>query len=321
VDRRRFLLTTLAGALAVPRAAEAQQASRVYRVGVMAIAPTPHLLAAWQQGLRNHGWIEGQNIAVEYRYSQGNDARFAEFAAEFVRLKVDVIGAVSEPAVRAAKQATSTIPIVMVAATVSEFATNLARPDANITGFRIYADDLAGKQLQLLKETVPRGSRISVLYSASIEVGRKMFEAARIAGLGLGLTLEPLVVDVPADIEGALASVARRRPDAILVLPSNSSYLGLRAIIEFAAANRLPTMYPYREAAAAGGLIAYTTFLPDVFERHASYIDKILKGAKVAELPVQQPTTFELVINVKTAKALGLTIPPSLLLRADQIIE
>jgi putative tryptophan/tyrosine transport system substrate-binding protein len=299
---------------------KAQQASRVYRVGVMAIAPTPHLLAAWQQGLRDHGWIEGQNIAVEYRYSQGNDTRFAEFAAEFVRLKVDVIGAVSEPAVRAAKQATSTIPIVMVAATVSEFAANLARPEANITGFRIFADDLAGKQLQLLKETVPRGSRISVLYSAN-EVGRKMLEAAQIAGLGLGLTLEPLAVDMPVNIEGALGSVARRRPDAILVLPSNSSYLGLRAIIEFAAVNQLPTMYPYREAAVAGGLIAYTTFFPDVFQRHASYIDRILRGAKVAELPVQQPTKFELVINLKTAKALGLTIPQSLLLRADQVIE
>jgi putative ABC transport system substrate-binding protein len=286
----------------------------------MAVAPVPELIGAWREGLRGHGWIEGQNIVVEYRYSQGDDTRFAAFAAEFVRLKVDVIGAVSEPAVRAAKQATSTIPIVMAAATVSEFVPNLARPDANVTGFRIFAADLAGKQLQLLKEVVPRGSRVSVLYTAN-EAGRKMLEAAQSAGLELGLTLEPFAVDMPTNIDGAFATVARRRPDAILVLPSNASYAGLRAIIEFAAVNRLPTMYPYREAAAAGGLIGYTTFLPDVFRRIASYMDKILKGAKPAELPVEQPTKFVLAINLKSAKALGVTIPQSVLVRADEIIE
>ena len=319
MDRRAFIIGGVA-AVAVPFAAEAQQAGKVHRIGVMAVAPTPSLIEAWREGLREHGWIEGQNIAVEYRYSQGDDSRFADFAAEFIRLRVDVIGAVSEPAVRAAKQATSTLPIVMVAATVSEFASNLARPDANVTGFRIFSDDLAGKQLQLLKEAVPRAARISVIYSTN-EVGRKMLEAAQIASPALGLTLDPLAVDLPTNIEKVLASVARRRPHAILVLPSNSSYLGLRAIIDFAAANHLPAVYPYQEAAGVGGLIAHTTFLPNVFRRHASYVDKILKGAKPAELPVQQPIQFVLAINLKTAKALGLTIPPSLLLRADQVIE
>jgi putative ABC transport system substrate-binding protein len=299
---------------------DAQQIGRLSRVGVMAVTEAADLDRAWRKGLRGHGWIEGQNIAIDYRYSQGNDARFADFAAEFVRLKVDLICAVGEPAVRAAGQATTTIPIVMVAATVSEFSSNLARSDPNLTGFRIFGDDLAGKQLELLKELLRIGSRVSVLYSSN-EVGRKMLDAAQTAAVALRLTLEPFAVDTAPDIERALQSMARRRPDAILVLPSNSSYIGLRAIISFATANKLPAMYPYQEAAAAGGLISYTTFLPDVFQRVASYVDKILKGAKPAALPIEQPTKFVLAINLKAAKALGLTIPPSLLLRADQVIE
>jgi putative ABC transport system substrate-binding protein len=300
--------------------ADAQQAAKVYRVGVMAVAPTSDFLGAWRDALRGYGWIEGQNVVVEYRYSQGNDTRYADFAAEFVRLKVDVIGAVSDPAVRAARQATSTTPIVMAAATASEFVANLARPEGNITGLRIFADDLAGKQLQLLKEAVPKSSRVAVFHSSN-DIGRKTLSAAQTAGPGLGLTLEPLAVDVPGDVERALAAVATRRPDALLILPSNSTYAGLRAIIDFAAANRLPTMYPYREAVDAGGLIGYTTLLPDVFRRVASYVDKILKGAKPADLPVEQPTSFALAINLKTAGALGLAIPRSLLVRADRVIE
>jgi putative ABC transport system substrate-binding protein len=317
--RSRLLVAVLIFLFIAPPT-EAQQIAKSNRIGVMAVVPTPSLLEAWRKGLRERGWVEGQNVVVEYRYSLGNDALFVDFAAEFVRLKVDVIGAVSDPAVRAAKQATSTIPIVMAAGTASAFVTNLARPDANITGFSIFAADLAGKQLQLLKEAVGRVSRVAVLHSTD-ESGLKTLGAARIAGLPLGLMLEPLAVDTPGDIDRALVTLARRRPDAILVLPSTSAYAAMRAVIEFAAANHLPTMYPYREAVDAGGLIAYTTMLPELFQRVASYVDKILKGAKPAALPVEQPNKFELSINLKTAKALGLTIPPSLLARADQVTE
>ncbi len=320
---RRAFVAGLGAILAAPLGAEAQQAGRVYRVGAMALAPTPQLVAAWQQGLREHGWIEGQNIVVEYRYSQGRYELFSTFAAEFVRLKVDVIVAVTDIAVQAAREATSTIPIVMAAGTdpvAAGFVASLARPGGQITGMPMFADELAGKQLHLLKELLPRVARVSVMTERTGS-GPRSWSAAQTAAGRLGLKVEQLAVGSPDDFDAALTTIVKQGPDALLVVPNNTAYAFLPRLVEFAASKRLPTMYPFREAVEAGGLVAYTTLLPELFRRVASYVDKILKGAKPGELPVEQPTKLELLINLKTAKALGLTIPPSVLLRADHVIE
>jgi putative tryptophan/tyrosine transport system substrate-binding protein len=324
MDRRRFLLTSLAGALAAPLVADAQPAGKVYRIGLMALTPTPELVEAGRQGLRDHGWIEGKNIVIEYRYSEGREELFSRFAAEFVRLKVDVILAVTDSAVYAAKQATSTIPIVMAAVLdpeASGFVETLAHPGGNVTGLPMFGIDLAAKQLELLKEAVPRISRVSVLASSSA-MRPRMWEAAQVAAPKLGLTLQRFDADTPGDLERGFGLLARQRPDALLALASPLVYVQAGQIAAFAAKNQLPVMYPFREAVLhAGGFMAYTTLLPDLFRRVGTYVDKILKGAKPADLPVEQPAKFELLINLKTAKALGLTIPPSLLARADQVIE
>ena len=320
---RRAFVTGLGALLAAPFPVWAQQSGRVYRVGAMAVAPTPHLVAAWQQGLRDRGWIEGQNIFVQYRYSLGRDELFSEFAAEFVRLKVDVIVAVSDVAVQAAKEATSTIPIVMAAGSdpvAAGFVASLARPGGQVTGMPMFTAELAAKQLDLLKEMIPRIVRVAVLTERT-RSGLSSWTAARAAGERLGLILEQLLVGNPEEFGAALATVARQRPDALLVVTGTTFYAYIAQLVEFARARRLPTIYSFREAVEAGGLVAYTTMLREMFRRVAAYVDKILKGAKPANLPVEQPTKFELVINLKTAKALGLTIPPSLLLRADQVIE
>jgi putative ABC transport system substrate-binding protein len=320
---RRAFITGLAAVLTVPLVAEAQQTSRVYRVGVMAIAPAPHLVAAWQQGLREHGWIEGQNIVVEARYSQGRYELYSSFAAEFVRLKVDVIVAVTDIAVQAAREATSTIPIVMAAGTdpiAAGFVASLARPGGQITGMPMFADELAGKQLELLKELLPRIARVSVMTERT-GVGPRSWSAVLTAAARLGLTVDRLAIGSPDDFDAALTTIVKQQPDALLVVPNNTAYAFLPRLVEFAAGKRLPTMYPFREAVEAGGLVAYTTLLPELFRRVAGYVDKILKGAKPADIPVEQPTKFELVINLKTAKALGLPLSQSLLLRADQVIE
>ena len=323
MNRRAFVIG-LGAVLAAPPAAEAQQAEKVYRLGLLSLTPTPNLMEAWRQGLRELGWIEGENLLVEARFSEGVDARFPEFAADLVRLKVDVIVAVSDPAVLAAKQATTTIPIVMAAGTdpiASGFVTSLARPGGNITGMPLFADELAAKQLQLLKEMVPAISRITVLTTTATDSGPRAWAVARAAAARLGLVLRRFDVNVPDDVERALASMIKQPPDAVLAMPTTVVYVHLGRIVDFAARNRLPAMYAFREATHAGGIISYSTALPDLFRHVGSYVDKILKGAKPADLPIEQPTKFELVINLKTAKALGLTIPPSLLLRADQVIE
>jgi ABC-type uncharacterized transport system substrate-binding protein len=322
--RRIGLAVVLALSLALaPLPSEALQAGRVPRIGVISTAPTPNLVEAWRQGLQEHGWIDGQNIIIEYRWSQGNDALFPDFAAELVGLKVDVIVAVSDLAVHAAKRATSTIPIVMAAGTdpiASGFVASLARPGGNVTGLPIFAIELAAKQLELLKEAIPGVSRVSVLVPGH-ESGLRVWSAAQAATPKLGLILRRLLVNVADDVDQAFADMTKERPTAILVLPGTVLYVHLARIVDFAARNRLPAMYSVSQAAHAGGLISYSTPLPDLFRRLASYVDKILKGAKPADLPVELPTRFELVINLKTAKALGLTIPQSVLLRADQVIQ
>ena len=322
MDRRGFV-TGLGAVLAAPHAAGAQQAGKVYRVGAMAIAPTPLHLAAWQQGLRDHGWIEGQNVIVDYRWSLGKDELFSVFAAEFVRTNVDVIVAVSDGAVQAAKEATTTIPIVMAAGTdpvAAGFVTSLARPGKNTTGMPVFGDELAGKQLALLKEMLPRLSRVAVLTERVGKEGNSWTAAQTAAGT-LGLKLDRRAATGEQELDAVMAAIARQRPDAVLAFPTPTVYFHLPRFVEFAASQRLPTMHSWRESIDAGGLIAYSMLLPDFFRRVAIYVDKILRGVKPADLPVEQPTKFELVINLKTAKALGLTMPPSLLLRADQVIE
>jgi ABC-type uncharacterized transport system substrate-binding protein len=318
------------GLTLAPLAVEAQPAGKVWRIGVLSTVPNPPLDAAALQSLRELGYVEGRNLVLEWRFSEGKDERFAEFAAEFVRLKVDLIVTVSNPTAQAAKKATTTIPIVMVASVSPErigLVASLARPAGNVTGLSLdTGPEIAGKMLQLLKETVPKISRVATLASSSSGVWFDPKSGAPVreidaAGQGLGLMLVPIVARGPDDYAGAFAAAARGRAEALLVDTSGPSFLHRRLIVESAAKQRLPAVYPYTQFADDGGLMAYGVDLKDLVRRAATYVDKILKGAKPADLPVEQPTKFELVINLKTAKALGLTIPPSVLGRADRVIE
>jgi len=269
--------------------------------------------------------VEGQNIAIEYRWAEGRFERLPDLAAELVRLKVDVIVSVVTQASLAAKNATRTIPIVMVAAgdpLGSGLVASLARPGGNVTGPSSMYAELAGKQLELLKETVPKVSRVAVLWNPANAVWQaQMLRATEVAARALGLQLQLLEARGPDELEGAFAAMTRERASALLVQVDVIFALHARRLADLAAKRHLPAMYGSREHVEAGGLMSYAPNIPDLFRRAATYVDKILKGAKPADLPVEQPTRFELIINLKTAKALGLTIPPSLLVRADQVIE
>jgi len=317
------------GLVLAPFAVEAQPAGKVWRIGVLSTVPNPPSDAAAAQSLREHGYVEGRNLVVEWRFSEGRDERFADFAAEFVRLKVDLIVTVSNPGAQAAKKATTTIPIVMVASVSPErigLVASLARPAGNVTGLSLdTGPEIAGKMLQLLKETVPKISRVATLATSSTRVwfdesGAPVREIAA-AGQGLRLTLVPLVARGPDDFAGAFAAAAHGRAEALLVEQGSLAFVHRHLIVEAAAKQRLPAVYPHKLFADDGGLMAYGVDSKDLIRRAATYVDKILNGAKPVDLPVEQPTKFELVINLKTAKALGLTIPPSVLGRADQVIE
>ena len=328
--RRIGLAVVLAlGLVLAQLAVEAQPAEKVWRIGVLAIVRILPLEEAFLQSLRERGYVEGRNLVVERRFSEGRDERFADFAAEFVRLKVDLIVAASTEAAQAAKKATTTIPIVMTAVVSPErlgLVASLARPAGNLTGLSLdTGPEIAGKMLQLLKETVPKISRVATLATSPSRVwfdesGAPVREIAA-AGQELRLTLVPLVVRSPDDFAGAFAAAAHGRAEALLVTNSGLAFVHRRLILEFAAKQRLPAMCAVREFADDGGLMAYGVDLKDLLRRAAAYVDKILKGAKPADLPVEQPTKFELVINLKAAKALGLTIPPSVLGRADHVID
>jgi putative ABC transport system substrate-binding protein len=319
IDRRTFLAGTGAVLLAVPLAAEAQQAGKVYRVGVMFVGSVgPHAyLDAFQQGLRELGWIEGKNLALEVRAAEGKYERLPGIAAEFVQLKVDAIFAPNGATVAAAKNATTSIPIVMAA--VSDpvgrgFVSSLSRPGGNITGLSMQEHDTFAKQIQLLKEVAPKASRISVLTLAMPKEGEDVAKLARVQ-------LQILAPQSREEFDGAFASMLSGRSDGLVVMPSPLFFLHRTRLIDLAAKGRLPTIYGGREYAEAGGLIAYGANTLYNYRRAATYIDKILKGTKPADLPVEQPTKFELIINLKSARALGLTIPPSLLGRADEVIQ
>jgi ABC-type uncharacterized transport system substrate-binding protein len=328
MDRRRFLLTSLAGALAAPLAAGAQQAGKVYRVGFLSngwSTASAQVVGAFRQGLRELAWVEGQNIVIEYRWAEGRSDRLPDLTAELVRLRVDVLVASAAAATRAAKEATTTTPIVSVGVqdpVALGAVQSLARPRGNITGLTLTGGlAIVGKQLELLKETVPAVSRVAVLWNPANPMLRQQLRETEIAARSLSVQLQPVEARSPDEFDRAFSMIIRGRVEALLVTTDPMFAAQGTRLATLAARNRLPAMYGLRRHVEAGGLIAYGANELDVWRRAASYVDRILKGAKPADLPMEQPTRFELVINLKTAKALGLTIPPSLLARADQVIE
>ena len=312
------------GILLVPLAAEAQQPSKVFRIGVLATARAP-LSEAFLQGLRELGYVEGQNIIIEWRFSEGRAEQLPVLAAELVRLKVDLIVASGTPAALPAKNATRTIPIVMLAVgdpVGSGLIASLARPGGNITGLTLLAGmEIVGKHLELLKEAVPKISRVAVLLNPANQSHVLRLREVEVAGRSLGVQLQVLEARGPEEFDGAFAAMTRERAGALFVFADPVFLRDRTRLADLAAKRRLPAVYELKEHAEAGGLMAYGASLPHMWRRAATYVDKILKGAKPADLPVEQPTKLELVINLKTAKALGLTIPPSILVRADQLIE
>jgi putative tryptophan/tyrosine transport system substrate-binding protein len=327
VDRRRFLLTALAGAVAAPLVGEAQQAGKKYRIGCLYNGnPTQSALTAdaFRQGMRELGWVDGQNVSLEYRWADGNLDRLPALAADLVRLPVDVIHlAGGHTAIRAARQTTRTIPIVVAIMSdpvVYGFAASFARPGGSITGLAVQFEDLASKQMQLVKETLPNAARVAILDHHAVS-NPDAQKAAETAARALGLTVRVIGVRDEPDLQAAFRTAKAEHADAMYVLPSPTFNRHRSRLAELAVKHRLPGIYEAKEYVAAGGLMSYGPSFPDLFRRSASYVDRILKGAKAGDLPIEQPTKFELVINLKTAKALDLTIPPSLLLRADQVIE
>ena len=333
MDRRHFLLTSLAATLAAPLGAGAQPAGRMYHLGIIGAAvpvsdlvgsdPINPLTKAFVHALRELGYVQGKNLVLNIRSAEGRGDRFPELARELVRLKADVILSSSNAALKAARDVTQTVPIVMVGGSspVEEgLVQSLARPGGNVTGLTVDAGpELGAKRLELLKEMLPKASRVAVLVSKGDRVARwELSTQAAATVLGVGLLLAEHIVSDYAD---TFALIARERPHAVLVPEGTANWQNRRLIVEFTAKSRLPAVYPWREFVDGGGLMSYGVDLSDLFRRAASYVDRILRGANPAEMPVERPTKFELVINLKTAKALGLTIPPSLLLRADQIIE
>jgi putative tryptophan/tyrosine transport system substrate-binding protein len=324
VDRRRFLLTSLAGVLAVPLAAEAQ-VRRIPTVGVLSpTAGRNQLEDVFAEVLREHGWVKDQNVRFESRYSAGRPDALPPLATELVALTVDVLVAWSPAGALAAKKATSQIPVVFLA--VGDpvgfgLVSNLARPGGNVTGVSFDAAlETYAKALELLKEAVPSLTRMALLASLDFRTtGGKRTMAA--AAKALRLELHEVEVKSPADLEPAVHRMKDEGIQAMYIWPSGLTFGIGKQIADLALTHRLPSVHPFRENAMAGGLLSYAPSLTEIAQRGAVYVDKILKGAKLADLPVEQPTKFELVINLKTAKALGFTIPPSLLLRADQVIE
>jgi putative ABC transport system substrate-binding protein len=331
-SRRTFVagtITVLAGSLA----AEAQQPGRLPRVGVLLIASPEHhpiaraQLAEFRQGLRERGYVESQTIVIEPRFASDKVQRHQDFVAEFVRLKVDVIVVTSTPMALAAKEVTTTVPIVAVvmADPVKDgVVATLARPGGNITGLTFLGPALVAKRLQLLRDTVPGATHVAVLSHPGVyseQTMRDMVDEAQAAAKTLGMRLQFFEARSPNDFEKAFSAMAAGGINALTVFPSPMFYAEHRRLVDLAMTHRLPVIYAFREAADAGGLMAYGPNIPGLFRFAATLVDKILKGARPAELPVEQPTKFELVINLKAAKALRLTIPSSLLLRADEVLE
>jgi len=321
-----FVLCAMLLALSFPADAQ-QQATKIPRIGYLATVSLSAISArieAFRQGLRELGYVEGKNIVIEWRYAEGKADRLPGLAAELVRLKVDVIVTAGAPATRRAKEATVTIPIVMTNdgdPVGTGFVASLARPGGNITGLSTLAPELSGKQLELLKEIVPRLSRVAVLGTSTRPGNAQSLRETELAAGAFGVKLQYLDVLGPKDIETAFRAASKGRAEAVLVLNSPVLISQRTQIADLAVKSRLPAMYYRREYVEDGGLMSYGVNLSDLDRRAATYVDKILKGAKPADLPVEQPTKFEFVINLKTAKQIGLTIPQSVLYRADKVIK
>jgi len=313
-----FLLTTVS-------LAEAQPLGKVPRIGLLLNNPTPEQgrQATFRQALRDLGWIEGENIAIEYRYAEGKSDRFPELAAELVRLKVDIILAIGAPAAQAAKSATRTIPIVTSTGDPvgTGLVASLASPGGNVTGVANFTPELVGKRLELLKEVLPQISRVAILWSPDSAGAERWMAEAETAAASLGIKRQAVAVRGPNDLEQAFAAMRKERAGGLIPLRSPLIINQLKRIVELAGKSRVPALYDDREFTEAGGLMSYGAVLFDLDRRAAIYVNKILKGAKPADLPVEQPTKFEFLINLKTAKQIGLTIPPNVLARADKVIR
>ena len=322
--RRREFITLIGGAAALPFAALAQQPGRVRRIGYLSPARLPQLLQALHNGLREFGFIEGQSIVIDYRFAEGQPKTMDELAAELVQLGPDVIVTVASGAALAAKRATTTIPIVM--ATVGEpvgigLVASLARPGGNITGVTLYGSELARKRLELLKETIPGVRRVALLGNAANPFSAFSWNETQPAGPALGLELRLFAVRELGELPASFTAMKRDGVDALVVLSDALFNAARRTIIALAAEHRLPAMFEAREFAEDGGLMAYGPNIAEMTRRSASLIAKIINGANPGDLPIEQPTTFELIINVQTGKALGVTFPATVLLRADKVIE
>jgi len=324
---RITVLALIALLFALCSPSQAQQPKKVHRIGYLTVAPLSSnvgRIEAFRQGLRELGYVEGQNIFIEWRSAEGKFERQGELAAELVRRKVDVIVSSGPTMTRAAKEATSTIPIVMAFDSDpvgNGFVTSLARPGGNVTGLSALSPELSGKQLELLKEIIPKLSRVAVLGNSTEPANPKTFKEIELAAGPLGVQLQPLDVLDPKDIETAFRAATKAHADALLALVSGGLSDHRTQIVNLALKSRLPVMYYSGLFVEAGGLMSYATSFTDLSRRAAIYVDKILKGAKPAELPVEQPKKFEFIINLKAAKQIGLTIPPNVLVRADKVIR
>jgi putative ABC transport system substrate-binding protein len=322
--RRRDLILLLGGAMTQwPLAARAQKGDQVREIGILAAAPFKPF-DSFRQRLRELGWTEGQNVRFAYRWAEGDDTRYPALAAELVALKVDVIVTWGTPAALAAKRATATIPIVVGAIGTALDAgvfPNLAHPGGNITGFSSLNFEIAGKHVELLKDLIPGIGRVAVLSNSTNPGAAVAIRYAETAAKTAGLTLDTVQIHEAIDLETTLAALSRLHPDAALVIGDTQLLAQRQRIVEFMTANRLPAIYAHQEFTEAGGLLSYSPDYNDLFRQAAAYVDKILRGTNPGDLPVQQPVKFKLVVNLKTAEALGLTIPPLILAQADEVIE
>jgi ABC-type uncharacterized transport system substrate-binding protein len=327
--KRREFITFIGGAAVWPVVARAQQTGKLPRIGMLlpntpAIAARNPRIQAFLQGLRDLGWNDEKNMAIEWRLAEGQLQRLPALAAELVNIKVDVIIAASAPAAKAAKEATSTVPIVILDPgdpVGTGLVRSLARPGGNVTGVTSIAPDLAAKRLALLKEAVPAITSVAILFNAAIPPAEIAMTELRVAALAMNLRIQPVPIQGPTGLAEAFSKITNEQASGLVVFPDPLTFSNQEAITKFALANKIPALFGAKEFVDDGGLMSYGPSYPGMFRRGAYYVDRILKGTKPADLPVEQPTKFELVINIKTAKALGLTVPPTLLARADQMIE
>jgi putative ABC transport system substrate-binding protein len=325
-SRRAFLITLSVGLIAAPLGAGSQPAGRIHRIGFLWDTPAvwPHALEAFRQGLRDLGWVEGQNIGIEYRWAEGRFDRLADLVDELIGLNVDLIVAPTSIYTGATMRRTSQIPIVFAShadPVGSGHVDSLGRPGRNATGLTIVMSETMAKSLELLKAAVPGLARVAVIWDPSTPSHRPGLKAVEDTGQKLGLRIQPVAVRSAAEYERAFSSIVQERANGVLVLSTPLFMGGAKELAELALTHKLPTMFGPREHVEAGGLLSYSPDRADLYRRAATYVDKILKGSSPRELPVQQATKFELVVNLRTAKALGLTVPQTVLLRADEVIQ